>query len=87
MTEDSRDLAYLRRAFIVGVTISDLLWVAKLIPELTDCTVSEGSNITVPFITWPARFVIDSQLKYSVKNVPCFVLANEWNLRCDKQAS
>lgn len=67
--------------------ISYLLGVAKLIPELTNRTASEGSNITVLSITWPARFVFDSQLKYSVKNVPCFGLASEWSLRHNKQAS
>lgn len=63
----------------------DLPWVAKLIPELTNCMVSEGSNVTVLSITWPARFVIDSQFKYSVKI--CFCLVNERSLRHDKQAS
>lgn len=85
--EDIQDLADLQRAFIGVVMISDLLWVAKLIPELTNRTGSEGSNITVLSVMWAARLVIDSQLKYSVKNVPCFHLVNEWSLRHDKQAS
>lgn len=51
VTEDSRDLADLQRAFIVAVMISDLLWVTKLIPELKNSTVSEGSNVNILSLT------------------------------------
>lgn len=76
----------LQGAFIVTVTNFDLLWVGELIPEFRNCTVWEGSNITVVAVTWTARFVISSQVKYSLKNVPCLGLAKEWSLRYYKQA-
>lgn len=72
----SWDLAGLQGAFIVTVTKFDLLWVGELIPEFRNCTVREGSNISVVAITWAARF-INSQLKHTLKNVPCFGLAND----------
>lgn len=68
--EDTWDLAGLQGAFIVTVTKFDLLCVGELIPEFRNGTVREGSNVTVVAITWTARFVINSQLKYSLKNVP-----------------
>lgn len=62
--EDIWDLAGLQRVFIVTVTKFYLLWVGELIREFRNCTVREASNITVVAITWTARFVINSQLKY-----------------------
>lgn len=85
--EDTWDLAGLQGAFIVTVTEFDLLRVWELIPEFRNCTGREGSNVAVVAITGTARFVINSQLKYSLKNVPRLGLAKEWSLSYNKQAS
>lgn len=82
VTEDTQDFADLQRVFIFLPSPQPISF-----GHFTNLTANEGSDITGLSTARPARIGFDSHLKYSVKNVSFFCLANEWSLRDDKQAS